>query len=52
MQPGEAKLWLEQCDIDPTRRAATLTLEEWATLSWARERSGAPEAPDHRMGMT
>ena len=52
MEPGGAKEWLEQCEIDPMRRAATLTLEEWAALSWARERAGAGEAPDHRMGMT
>ena len=52
LETGGAKEWLEQCEIDPMRRAATLTLDEWAALSWARERSGEPEAPDHRMGMT
>ena len=37
-----ARHWLAACDIDPARRAATLTLEEWARLAWERERSGAP----------
>ncbi|HJN92617.1 MAG TPA: 16S rRNA (adenine(1518)-N(6)/adenine(1519)-N(6))-dimethyltransferase RsmA, partial [Dehalococcoidia bacterium] len=48
LEPGAAKIWLEECDIDPTRRAATLTLEEWARLAWARERRGAAAAPSHR----
>ena len=30
--------WLKACDIDPTRRPGTLTLEEWARLAWWRER--------------
>ena len=37
--------WLQACDIDPARRPATLTLEEWARLAWWRERSAAPPAP-------
>jgi 16S rRNA (adenine1518-N6/adenine1519-N6)-dimethyltransferase len=47
LEPGAAKEWLESCEIDSSRRAATLTLEEWARLAWSRERSGAPEAPRH-----
>ena len=42
---GEAKRWLERCDIDPSRRAGTLELEEWARLAWSREESAAPPAP-------
>ncbi len=45
---GGAQDWLAACDVDPTRRAATLTLEEWGRLAWARERSGAPPAPGAR----
>ena len=41
LPPGAAKRWLAACDIDPVRRAATLTLEEWAALAWERERAGA-----------
>lgn len=48
LEAGAATPWLEGCEIDPTRRAATLTLEEWARLAWARERSGAPPPPDAR----
>lgn len=33
--------WLRTSGIDPRRRAGTLTLEEWAALAWARERTGA-----------
>ena len=43
-----ARPWLEACDIDPVRRAATLTLEEWARLAWERERAGAPAPPEAR----
>ncbi len=45
---GGARAWLEACGIDPTRRPATLSLEEWGRLAWERERSGAPPAPDPR----
>ena len=45
-----AKAWLESCEIDPTRRAATLTLEEWARLAWSREESVTTAAPDRRGG--
>ena len=48
LEPGAAAPWLHACEIDPTRRAATLTLEEWARLAWARERSGAPPPADLR----
>ena len=48
LPPEGARPWLEACDVDPTRRAATLTLEEWARLSWARERAGAPPPPEAR----
>ena len=44
LPPESAKRWLQECEIDPRRRAATLTLEEWARLAWARERAGAPPA--------
>ena len=40
--------WLASCGIDPTRRAATLTLEEWTRLAWARERTDVPPDPDTR----
>ncbi len=50
LEPGAAKAWLESCEIDPTRRAATLTLEEWARLAWSREESATTEAPDRRGG--
>ena len=42
---GDSRSWLEACEIDPMRRAQTLSLEEWARLAWWRERSGAPEPP-------
>ena len=45
LEEGEAQRWLAGCEIDPARRAQTLTLEEWARLAWWRERSGAPEPP-------
>jgi 16S rRNA (adenine1518-N6/adenine1519-N6)-dimethyltransferase len=32
------RTWLTKNQIDPTRRAATLTLDEWARLAWAREK--------------
>ena len=32
-----AHKWLAACDIDPSRRPGTLTLEEWARLAWWRE---------------
>ena len=50
MEPGGAKAWLESCEIDPTRRAATLTLEEWARLAWSREESATTAPPDRRGG--
>lgn len=37
LPPGGANEWLAACDIDPARRPATLTLEEWARLAWWRE---------------
>ena len=37
LPPGGANEWLTACDIDPTRRPGTLTLDEWATLAWWRE---------------
>ena len=37
LPPGGASDWLAACDIDPTRRPGTLTLEEWARLTWWRE---------------
>ena len=42
LPPGEAEQWLAGCEIEQTRRAATLTLDEWGRLAWARERAGAP----------
>ena len=44
LPPGGAVEWLQACDIDPTRRPGTLTLEEWARLAWWRERRQAAEA--------
>lgn len=32
VKPAEAKLFLERADVDPERRAETLSLEEWARL--------------------
>ena len=50
---GEARRWLAECKIDPARRAATLTLEEWARLAWWRERhSASPPAEDAAIGVT
>jgi 16S rRNA (adenine1518-N6/adenine1519-N6)-dimethyltransferase len=46
-EAGAARDWLESCQIDPMRRPATLSLEEWARLAWAREKAGAPPAPSH-----
>lgn len=46
--PGAAESWLAECEIEQRRRAATLTLEEWARLAWARERAGAPPPADVR----
>ena len=37
LPPGGATEWLSACEIDPTRRPATLSLEEWARLAWWRE---------------
>ena len=48
LQGGGARRWLEACGIDPERRPATLTLEEWAALARAREREGAPRPPELR----
>jgi 16S rRNA (adenine1518-N6/adenine1519-N6)-dimethyltransferase len=48
LPPEGARPWLEECGIDPVRRAATLTLEEWARLAWARERAGVPAPPEAR----
>ncbi len=47
LPPEGAVEWLNACDIDPTRRSGTLTLEEWARLAWWREarltdRAGQP----------
>ena len=42
MNADAARSWLAACGIDSARRAATLTLEEWARLAWERERFGAP----------
>ena len=46
LEPAAVASWLAAGEIDPTRRAATLTLEEWARLAWLRQRSGAPPPPD------
>lgn len=37
LPPDGAFEWLEACEIDPSRRPGTLTLEEWARLAWWRE---------------
>ena len=37
LPPGGAIEWLSACDIDPSRRPGTLTLDEWAQLAWWRE---------------
>lgn len=37
LPPGGAGEWLSACGIDPARRPATLTLDEWARLAWWRE---------------
>lgn len=37
LPPNGAIEWLEACEIDPSRRPGTLTLEEWARLAWWRE---------------
>jgi len=37
LPPDGAIEWLEACEIDPSRRPGTLTLEEWARLAWWRE---------------
>ena len=44
LPPGGAIEWLAACDIDPTRRPGTLTLEEWARLAWWREEHAAERA--------
>ncbi len=38
LPPDGADAWLSACEIDPTRRPGTLTLDEWARLAWWRER--------------
>lgn len=45
LESGAAQEWLAACEIEPTRRAQTLSLEEWARLAWWRECSGAPPPP-------
>lgn len=37
LPPDGAFEWLEACEIDPSQRPGTLTLEEWARLAWWRE---------------
>ena len=37
LPPGGATEWLDACEIEPSRRPGTLTLEEWARLAWWRE---------------
>ena len=37
LPPNGAIEWLEACEIEPSRRPGTLTLEEWARLAWWRE---------------
>ncbi len=37
LPPGGAAEWLEACEIEPSRRPGTLSLEEWARLAWWRE---------------
>lgn len=37
LPPNGAAEWLEACEIEPSRRPGTLTLEEWARLAWWRE---------------
>ncbi|MYB21903.1 MAG: ribosomal RNA small subunit methyltransferase A [Chloroflexi bacterium] len=37
LPPEGAGEWLEACEIDPTRRPGTLSLDEWARLAWWRE---------------
>lgn len=44
LPPGGAIEWLEACEIEPSRRPGTLTLEEWARLTWWRERHVAESA--------
>ncbi len=44
LPPDTATTWLEACEIDPTRRPGTLTLDEWARLAWWRERHMSDEA--------
>ena len=38
LPPSGAAEWLDACEIEPSRRPGTLTLEEWARLAWWRER--------------
>jgi 16S rRNA (adenine1518-N6/adenine1519-N6)-dimethyltransferase len=40
MKPAEVAPLLKQTDIDPKRRAETLSLEEWAKLYYVLARSG------------
>ena len=44
LPPDGAAEWLAACEIDPTRRPGTLTLEEWARLAWWREEHLADHA--------
>ena len=37
LPPNGAVQWLDACDIDPSRRPGTLTLDEWARLARWRE---------------
>ncbi len=47
LPPGGADEWLTACDIDPARRPATLTLQEWARLAWWREQQISQYASQH-----
>ena len=46
LPPDGAVEWLEACEIDPSRRPGTLTLEEWARLAWWREEHIADHIAD------
>ena len=46
LPPDGAVEWLEACEIDPSRRPGTLTLEEWARLAWWREERIADQIAD------
>lgn len=41
LPPNGAVEWLEACEIEPSRRPGTLTLEEWARLAWWRDKQMA-----------